>query len=59
MVAGGLTIILWRQLSGGLFDLYELLPGFIVGSLMLVLFSLSEKPDKQVMEEFEAFKASL
>ena len=59
MVAGGLTIILWRQLSGGLFDLYELLPGFIAGSIMLVLFSLSEKPDKQVMEEFEAFKASL
>jgi sodium/proline symporter len=29
MVAGALTVIIWKQLHGGLFDLYELLPGFI------------------------------
>jgi sodium/proline symporter len=29
MVTGGLTVVIWSRLSGGLFDLYELVPGFV------------------------------
>lgn len=28
VVVGGLTVILWPQFEGGIFDLYELVPGF-------------------------------
>lgn len=28
VVTGGLTVIIWPQLEGGIFDLYELVPGF-------------------------------
>jgi sodium/proline symporter len=30
VLAGGSTVVGWKQLSGGIFDLYELAPGFIL-----------------------------
>ncbi|MEE3278221.1 MAG: sodium:proline symporter, partial [Pseudomonadota bacterium] len=30
MLVGALTIFFWRNLSGGMFDLYEILPAFIL-----------------------------
>ncbi len=58
MIGGGLTVVIWKQLSGGIFDVYELLPGFIVGALCMVIFSLLEKhPDQKVFDEFDAFMA--
>jgi len=31
ILAGAATVAVWKQLSGGLFDLYEIVPGFIAG----------------------------
>jgi sodium/proline symporter len=39
MVTGGVTVVLWGELDGGLFDVYELLPGFLAGTLAAVLAS--------------------
>ena len=39
MLGGGVTVILWRQLEGGLFELYEMVPGVIVASLCAIVFS--------------------
>ncbi len=51
---GGLTVLIWKQLSGGLFDLYEIVPGFLVSVLLIVLFSLlGKKNDPAVAIEFE------
>jgi sodium/proline symporter len=36
MLAGGGTVILWGELSGGLFELYEIVPGFLAGTLVAV-----------------------
>ncbi len=41
MVAGGLTVIVWKHLAGGWFDLYELAPGFAAGLAAAVLASLA------------------
>ncbi|MBX3495721.1 MAG: sodium/proline symporter PutP [Parvibaculum sp.] len=41
MIAGAVTVIVWKQLAGGLFDLYEILPGFIVATLTIVMVSLA------------------
>lgn len=35
MLAGGLTVLAWRHMEGGLFDLYELVPGFAAATLVL------------------------
>ncbi len=39
MLSGGLTVVVWKNLSGGIFDLYEIFPGFIVSSILIVLFT--------------------
>lgn len=37
MIVGGVTVIIWKQLSGGVFDLYELIPGFFISTLTALL----------------------
>ena len=39
MITGTITVIVWKQLEGGLFDLYELLPGFIFAGLAIIIVS--------------------
>ncbi len=39
MIVGALTVIIWKQLQGGIFELYELLPGFIAAWIAILLFS--------------------
>jgi sodium/proline symporter len=60
MVAGGATIFIWRNLIkplGGVFGIYELLPGFIIGLVVLVAVSLLTKPpSKEVLEDFDTYK---
>lgn len=45
IVAGGITVIVWKQLSGGIFDLYEIVPGVLFSVLAIVIGShLRQKP---------------
>ncbi|MEX2961491.1 sodium/proline symporter PutP [Microbulbifer sp. TYP-18] len=40
VVVGGVTVVVWRQLSGGIFDIYELLPAFVFSATAIVLVSI-------------------
>jgi sodium/proline symporter len=40
IVVGGLTVIFWKQGSGGLFELYEMVPGVLFGTLAIWLVSV-------------------
>jgi sodium/proline symporter len=54
IAGGGLTVLIWKQLEGGWFDLYEIIPGFAISVLMIVLFSLFDKtPGQEVCDRFE------
>ncbi|GGF26254.1 sodium:proline symporter [Halobacillus andaensis] len=53
IIVGAITVILWANLSGGIFDLYELLPGFILSGIAAILVSLAGTPPKEVIAEFE------
>jgi sodium/proline symporter len=44
IVVGGLTVIVWKQLSGGLFDLYEIVPGVAFSVVAILLFR--RQPDR-------------
>ncbi len=60
MIVGGLTVIIWKQLQGGIFELYELVPGFILASVAIVIVSLLDKaPSKEIIEEYEKIEASI
>ncbi|WP_449276978.1 sodium/proline symporter PutP [Leucobacter sp. GX24907] len=53
MVVGTITVFAWSAGEGGLFDLYELLPGFIFALLTAVIVSLATyKRNEEIEEEF-------
>lgn len=55
MVVGAVTVIVWKQLSGGLFDVYEILPGFILASLTIAGVSLAGRaPEAGIVALHEA-----
>lgn len=57
MISGGITVIAWHYAQGGLFDLYELLPAFLVSCIFIVVVSLATgKPSKEIEEKFESAK---
>ncbi len=57
IISGGITVLVWKQLTGGLFDLYEIIPGFAVSTLLIVWVSLMDKrPDASVSQTFDQMK---
>ena len=52
MVIGASTILIWEQLEGGLFELYELLPGFVFASLAITLIGQFSKSTKSISKTF-------
>jgi sodium/proline symporter len=60
MIVGAVTVIIWSNLSGGLFDLYEIAPGFLLASLTIVAFSLLRpETSPQVAASFEEVELML
>ena len=61
MVSGGAMVFIWKYLVrpiGGAWDIYELLPAFIVASVAIVVVSLLTKaPSEDIVKEFEEVKA--
>ncbi len=53
IIGGGITVLIWKQLRGGIFELYEILPGFIVSTVLIIIFShFSKKPSAKVEKQF-------
>ena len=58
MIGGALTVVVWSNLSGGLFDLYEIVPGFVLASSIIVVVStLRPAMDEQVLNDFKEVEA--
>lgn len=53
MIAGAVTVVIWGNLSGGIFDLYEIVPGFLLNLILAVVVSLFTKVKPEMEEEFE------
>jgi sodium/proline symporter len=55
IIVGGVTVVVWKQLSGGLFDLYEIVPGFVLSLLAIVMTSvLTRAPEQKVLQDFDS-----
>ncbi|MFC1519743.1 sodium/proline symporter PutP [Pseudomonadota bacterium] len=59
IVVGAVTVVVWKQLSGGIFDLYEIVPGFLLASLAGILVSKLFPANAQTVASFKAFRQSL
>lgn len=54
MITGAVTVIVWKNLSGGIFDIYEILPGFILCTLAIVIGSIvGPAPSDSMKKTFE------
>jgi len=51
IVSGAITVVIWKRLSGGIFELYEIVPGFITAFIIAIAVSLKTKSDTQAVEE--------
>lgn len=57
IITGAVVVVVWERLSGGIFELYEILPGFVFSLLAIVFVSLITKPPKEeIVEEFKEAK---
>lgn len=55
IVIGGVTVVSWANMSGGIFELYEIVPGFILAGIAMIVMSLiSPEPSEEVQQEFDA-----
>jgi sodium/proline symporter len=54
MIVGAVTVVVWSNLTGGLFDLYEIVPGFALASVVIVIVTmLKPTSDAQALNTFE------
>ena len=60
MIGGGVMVFVWNLLIrplGGILDIYELFPAFVLSCIAIVVVSLLTKaPDKAITDEFERAK---
>ncbi len=63
MIVGGVMVFVWKYLvrpMGGIWDIYELLPAFLLALAAIVIVSLATaEPSKEIQDEFDKVKASL
>ncbi len=61
MVTGGVTVLIWNffiSKLGGIFAIYELLPAFILSSIVIVVVSLlSKEPSDEIKADYDSILA--
>lgn len=57
MIGGGAMVFIWKYCVrpiGGIWNIYELLPAFLVATVLIIVVSLATAaPDKDIVDEFE------
>lgn len=60
IIIGGVTIVVWKQLSGGWFDVYEIVPGIIFSTIAIISVSLlTGEPEESVKAQHVTYKKHL
>jgi len=58
MISGGAMVFIWKYLVrpiGGAWNVYELLPAFLVACVFIIVVSLlTEAPDEEILKEFDS-----
>ncbi len=60
VIVGGVTVVAWKQISGGIFDIYEIVPGIIFATIAIIAVSKATgEPEQSVQDEFDRYKSQL
>ncbi|QTM98233.1 sodium/proline symporter PutP [Sediminibacillus dalangtanensis] len=58
IIVGAVTVVIWGDfLEGGIFDLYEIVPGFLLNLIVAVLVSMTGRPHPEAEAEFDEAKS--
>jgi len=59
MIVGGATVFIWGNLTGGIFELYEMVPAFFLSCILIIIVSLfGEEPSQEIQDEFDSIAKS-
>lgn len=61
VIVGGLVSIIWGMLKsrGGIFSVYEIVPGMIASFIVIIIVSLLDTPpEKEITDEFDSLKTT-
>lgn len=53
VLTGGIVDIVWHYLSGGIFDVYELVPAFVISSIVIIVVTLLTKCPETVSAQYD------
>ncbi len=54
IITGGVTVVVWKQLSGGWFDVYEIIPGVLFAFVAIIIASLvTAPPSASIQQRFD------
>ena len=57
MIVCGVVDLVWAQMSGGVFGLYEIVPGFVCDLIAIIVVSLlTPAPSKEVTDQFDSYR---
>ena len=56
MITGAVSVIVWEQIEGGVFDIYELFPAFIFAYIAIILVSKVKKASPEIQDRFDKIK---
>ncbi len=60
ILVGAATVIIWKPMTGGVFDLYEMFPAFVFSLIAIVIVSLlTKKPENSLVKIFDKTHQSL
>ena len=51
VITGAVVVVAWNNLEGDLFDLYEILPGFLLSMLVIYIFSITDNPPSDTIRQ--------
>ncbi|MEA4923100.1 MAG: sodium/proline symporter PutP [Eubacteriaceae bacterium] len=58
MITGGVVDLVWYNLHGGIFELYEIIPGCISAAVVIIVVSLCTSVSKEITDEFDSVKTA-
>ncbi|NPA95637.1 MAG: sodium/proline symporter, partial [Thermodesulfobacteria bacterium] len=54
IASGCICVVVWKNLHGGIFDIYEMLPGFVVSTVAIIVASkMGKKPEREQLALFD------
>ena len=60
ILTGGITVVVWKQLSGSWFDVYEIIPGVLFAFIAIIVASLlSPPPSTTIQARFDEVDAEI